>query len=87
MAIQPKLEISHYHGDGLEDYAVFRVDRPSPLCSGITRQHAEHIVRILKKAPELPESISPIAEWKRFDYPLTDKDIERLGLTIIGDTH
>jgi len=85
MAFKPKLYIEPYHGDGKYDYSVFRTDRIRPICSGVSMAHAEHIVKILKPLPELPEKFSPIAEWMQYDTPLTDDDIKRLGLTVIGD--
>ena len=66
MAWKPKIEIEQYHGDGKLDWAVFRSDRPSPMCSGISRDHAEHLKKILSKKEELPEKFPPIKDWYNF---------------------
>lgn len=67
MEMRPKLEVSQYHGDGRYDYAVFRSDRGKPICSGISKSHANHIKRILAKEPELPETIPPIKDYYNFE--------------------
>lgn len=67
MQQKPKLEVRQYLGTGKEDYAVFRADKTKPICSGITKAHAEHLKMILKNEKELHETIPPIANWYDYD--------------------
>ena len=78
MAKKPKLEIRQYHGEGRYDYALFRADRSKPICSGISRTHAEHIKIILGRVIELPEIIKPIKDWYMYDE-IVDVDSNGYG--------
>ena len=58
MAVKPKLEVRQYTGDGKKDYALFRADRPKPICAGITQDHAEHLRIIVGRMEDIPETIN-----------------------------
>lgn len=63
MAMKPKLEVRQYHGDGKSDYGLFRADRASPICVGITRAHAEHLKKLVGRMDDIPDTIPPIKDW------------------------
>jgi|TARA_R110002126_G_scaffold34235_4_gene106220 hypothetical protein len=67
MAIKPKLDIRSYNGDGKYDYALFRSDRATPICSGISREHAERIKIIVGAIDDTPESFPPIKDWSVYN--------------------
>jgi hypothetical protein len=67
MAILPKIEVKEYHGDGKYDYAVFRADRIKPMCSGISKAHAEHLKKILSRRETLPDEFPAAKNWFEFD--------------------
>ena len=62
-----KLEVKKYNGDSKKDYALFRLDRIKPICAGITKAHANHLLKIVSKMDEVPENIVPIKEWYNYD--------------------
>lgn len=81
MSYKPKLEVRRYAEDeGLKSWAVFRLDRTSPMIKGITKAHAEHVKRLCLKMVDLPEKITPIDNWYDYDEILSDEDIQ--GLTV-----
>jgi len=67
MAVKPKLEVRLYNGDGKRDYAIFRADRESPICYGITHDHANHLKVILGRMDDIPETFPPIRDWYNYD--------------------
>ena len=67
MSMLPKLEIRQTKEDDHYGYAVYRADRTKSLVSGITYAHAEHLVKILKRMSDLPETITPIKDWYNYD--------------------
>jgi hypothetical protein len=78
MAMKPKLDIRLYNGDGKYDYALFRSDRTKPVCSGISRDHAEHIKIIVGGMDDTPESFPPIKDWGDFNI-IVDVDENGYG--------
>lgn len=68
MEQKPKLEVKQYKGDGKYDYAIFRADRPAPLCKGISKLHGEHLKVILGRMEEIPDKeFPPIKDWYNYD--------------------
>lgn len=81
MSYKPKLEVRRYGEDeGIKSWAVFRADRPSPMIHGISKAHAEYILKICLKMIDLPEKITPIKDWYDHEEILSNEDIERLGV-------
>lgn len=77
--MKPKLEIALYHGDGKYDWALFRMDREKPMCSGISKAHAEHLRRLVGREAILRETIPPIKNWYEFEE-IVDVDEKGLGI-------
>lgn len=65
--MKPILDIRLYNGDGKYDYALFRSDRTKPICSGISREHAEHVKIIVGGMEDTPESVPPIKDWRVYN--------------------
>jgi len=67
MSLKPKLEVRLYDGDGKYDYALFRSDQSTPICSGLSHAHALHVKGIVGRMENVPESFPPIKEWYKYD--------------------
>jgi len=69
MTKKPIIEVKRYRGEGKTSWGVFRSDRSSPVCHGITRPHAEHIKILLEKRPldRLPEKFPAAKNWFDLD--------------------
>ena len=73
-----KLEIRRMTGEGIYDYALYRLDRTEPIICGISKKHAEHLKIIVGRMADIPESIAPIKDWFMYDDILSDEEIKAL---------
>jgi len=76
---KPKLEVRQYKGEGYYSYAVFRADRTLPMCSGMSKAHANHVMKLLKRETELKETIKVLKNWFDHDTIIPDHMIDDDG--------
>ena len=63
-------------GDGVLDYALYRLDRTEPIICGISKKHAEHLKIIVGRMDDIPEKIEPIKDWMEYDEIV---DVDKFG--------
>jgi hypothetical protein len=76
---KPILEVKRCDEEGKYSWGVYRSDKPSPIMKNISRPHAEHVKKLLKNDPELPEELTPAKDWYDWNV-IVDVDENGYGI-------